>query len=70
MNTANRFAGLTAEDMNYRASQGRVSKADLEEWAELQNPNLMSIRWYVAEYEGHRGDLVVLVPELRYRSIE
>lgn len=46
----NKFKGTTADQMNYKASQGYVNEADLDEWAQTQNPNLMSIRWYVDYY--------------------
>lgn len=64
-----RFKGLTADDMNYRARTGRVNKSDLEQWAEVQNDYCVSIQWYVAEYVSYRGSLAVVVPELRDRSI-
>ena len=65
-----RFRGLTAEDMNYRARMGTVNKADLDAWAEAQNDYTVSIKWYVAEYTAPQGSIVVKVPELRSRSID
>jgi len=60
---------LTADQMNYNAAKGLVTKEDLENWANTQNPLLASIAWEVKTYTVPKGRIVIEIPYLTYKTL-